>query len=207
MSDTPSLSLWKRIAIRSFFGGVGIVIALGIVAGSILWYRERPERPKPWNETALTAKFDTMEIAAGGWTSLQSYPVSFFYNVRNNTDRNYEVDDAALTKMAVLTDGMVLSKGFGNYQEGDAIVEGPPFIPPGGTARIIVRVSYYFPDDFTKTDEHDSKKLIATFNHRLKELSGFVIFDEQNHYQINLPEGWKQIEGVKEDKGATEKTQ
>jgi hypothetical protein len=38
--------------------------------------------------------------------------------------------------------------------------------------------------------------------HRLKELSGFVIFDEQNHYRIDLPEGWKQWEGVKADNPA-----
>lgn len=32
-----------------------------------------------------------------------------------------------------------------------------------------------------------------------KELSGFVIFDEQNHYRVDLPEGWKNWDGVKPD--------
>jgi hypothetical protein len=60
-------------------------------------------------------------------------------------------------------------------------------------------VTYFYPDDFTQADREDPKKVIGSLNHRLKELSGFVIFDEQNHYRVDLPEGWKQMEGVKGD--------
>jgi hypothetical protein len=199
MADSTSISGWKKLAIRAFFGGVGFAIALAIIAGAAVWYHNRPERPKPWNSTALKATFDTMEISAGHWTDIYSYPVAFYYNVQNNTDRNFEIDNSTLTKMVVLTDGNVLSKEFGNYQDGDVTVDGPPFIPAGGTARIVVRVSYYYPNDFTKADQADVKKVIATFNRRLKELNGFVLFDEENHYRIDLPEGWKQMSGVKAD--------
>jgi hypothetical protein len=41
--------------------------------------------------------------------------------------------------------------------------------------------------------------------YRLTELSGFVIFDEQNHYRVDLPEGWKNWDGVKSDASANEK--
>jgi hypothetical protein len=199
MTDSPSISGWKKLAIRAFFGGVGFAFALAIIAGAAVWYHNRPESPKPWNTTALKAKFDTMGIWTGHQTDDYSYPVAFYYNVQNNTDRNFKIDNSTLTKMAVLPNGNVLSKEFGNYQDGDVTVEGPPFIPAGGTARIVLRVSYYYPDDFTKADQADVKKVIATFNHRLTELNGFVLFDEVDHYRIDLPEGWKQMPGVKAD--------
>jgi hypothetical protein len=57
----------------------------------------------------------------------------------------------------------------------------------------------FSPDEFTQADKDEIKKIIGNFNHRLQELSGFVIFDEQNHYRVDLPEGWKQMPGVKAD--------
>jgi hypothetical protein len=109
--------------------------------------------------------------------------------------------------MAVLTDGNVLSKEFGHYQASDATVDGPAFIPPGGTARITLRISYRYPDEFTEADKNNAKKTITSMNYRLKELNGFVIFDEQNHYRVDLPEGWKTWDGVKPDTSAAEKKQ
>jgi hypothetical protein len=202
MTDSPSISGWKKLAIRAFFAGAGFAIALAVIAGAALWYHNRPEQPKPWNSTALKASFGTMEFTVGSSKDTYSYPADFYYNVQNNTDRNYQVIPANLTPMAVLTDGNVLSKEFGHYQSGEATVDGPAFIPPGGTARIVVRVSYFYPDEFTQADKNKTDKILATFNRRLKELNGFVLFDEQNHYRIDLPEGWKQMPGVKADNTA-----
>jgi hypothetical protein len=198
MNDLTAMSGWKKLAIRSFFGGIGVALALSIIFGSLIWYRNRPERPKPWDTGALKAQWDTMEFTTGASKDVDGYPVVFYYNVRNNTDKNYQFSGASLTVMAVLTDGNALSKEFGHYQFGDATVDGPAFIPPNGTARIGVHVSYLYPDEFTKADKKEADKIIASLSNRLKELSGFVVFDEQNHYRIDLPEGWKNNPGVKE---------
>jgi hypothetical protein len=198
MTEPPPISGWKRIAIRGFFGGVGIAVALAIILGVFIWYHNLPERPKPWNTRALKAQWDTMEYRVGATRDVQGYPVDFYYNLRNETDKNYPFSGQALTVMAVLTDGNALSKEFGHYQIGEATVDGPAFIPPSGTARIAVHVSYLYPDEFTDADKKDAKKLSEHLNYRLKELNGFVVFDEQNHYRIDLPEGWKNYPGVKE---------
>jgi hypothetical protein len=198
MTESPQISSSKRLAIRSFFGGIGVAVTLAIVIGVFTWYHNLPERPKPWNTGALKAQWDTMEITTGASRDVLGYPVDFYYNLRNNTDKNYPLNGQALTVMAVLTDGNALSKEFGHYQLGDATVDGPAFIPPTGTARIAVHVSYRYPDEFTNADRKDANKIIAHLNFRLKELSGFVVFDEQNHYRIDLPEGWKNNPGVKE---------
>ncbi len=189
MTETPLISGWKKFAIRSFFGGVGIAVTIAIIVGLLTWYNT--ERPKPWNTSAIKAEWDTMEFMTG---VSGGYPVDFYYNLRNNTDKNYPINGSTLTVMAVLKSGNALSKEFGHYQIGEATVDGPKFIPPKGTARIGVHVSYYYPSEFTEADKNDSGKVLASFNHRLEELNGFVLFDEQNHYRINLPKGWKDKE-------------
>jgi hypothetical protein len=174
-----------------------MAVALVAIAGAAFWYHNRPERPKPWNATALKATYNGLGVTTGSTKDPSSYSLQFYYDVKNNTDRNYAINSSTLALMAVLTDGNALSKEFGNYQSGEAAVDGPAFIPPGGTARITVRVSYFYPDEFTQADKNDFQKVLPSLNRRLKELSGFVVFDEQDHYRIDLPEGWKGWDGVK----------
>jgi hypothetical protein len=57
--------------------------------------------------------------------------------------------------------------------------------------------SYEYPFDFSAADRQDAKKVSETSDRRLKELNGFVIFDESNHYQIDAPKGWNWVD-VKE---------
>ena|ERR1700719_4389427 len=97
---------------------------------------------------------------------------------------------------------MPFRKSSATTKPSDATANGPAFIPPGGTARTGVRVSYFYPDEFTEADKKDTEKISSNLNHRLRELSGFVIFDEQNHCRVNLPEGWKQMKVVKADNPA-----
>jgi hypothetical protein len=190
MIDSFQPAMWKKIAIRSAFGGLAFAFALAIISGVAIWYYRRPEPPQPWNSKALKATFDMMEFTAGSSKDPDGYPVDFYYNVQNNTDRNYEFNPATLTLMAVLTDGNALSKDFGHYQSGAAVIDGPAFIPPGGTARMDLRVSYLYPDDFTQADKGDAKKIIPHLGRRVHELNGFVVFDNQNHFRIDLSKGW-----------------
>lgn len=205
MPDPQPITAWKKFAIRSFFGGMGFAVALALLAGAALWYHNRPERPKPWNNTALKGAFDGMGFKTGGSSPGESYPAEFYYNVQNNTDGNYPINASTLTPMAVLADGNVLSKELGRGQLGDATVDGPAFIPPGGTARITLRISYRYPNEFTQADKDDYKKISKDLSYTLKGLSGFVIFDEQNHYRVDLPGGWTNWESVKPDASTNEK--
>jgi hypothetical protein len=189
MTETSPISGWKKLAIRNFFGGVSIAVTIAIILGLLIWYNT--ERPKPWNNVAFQAQWDTMEFKTGSSKVDEGYPVEFHYNLRNNTDKNYPFNSSTMTVMAVLKPSNALSEEFGHYQLGEATVDGPKFIPPKGTARIVVHVSYYYPSEFTNADKNDVQKIIANFNRRLNELNGFVLFDEQNHYRIDLPKGWK----------------
>jgi|ERR1700752_1305264 len=191
MTNSIQLATWKRIAIRSVFGGLTFAVTLVIIGGLGIWYSRREKPQQPWNSNALKATFDTMEFTLGSSKDPNSYPVYFYYNVQNNTNKNYDFNPATFTLMAVLTDGNVLSKDFGHYQSGAPVLDGPAFIPPGGTARIDLKVSYFYPDEFTQADKSDAKQIIPHLGRRVKELNGFVAFDNQNHYRIDLSKGWK----------------
>ncbi len=118
MTESPPIRVWKTIAIRSFFGGAGIAVALAIIVGAFIWYHNRPEHPKPWNTAALKATYDTLGFSLDASKDAEGYPVHFDYNLRNDTDKNYPFNGSTLTVMAVLTDGNALSKEFGAYQLG-----------------------------------------------------------------------------------------
>jgi hypothetical protein len=204
MTSQP-ITIWKKIAIRAVFGGIGLGIGAVAIIGAAVWYPNRPKPTPPWNSKALTAKFDTMEFKIGASDETTSYPVDFYYNVQNNTNQTYQFTPAGLTPLAVLTRGNALSKDFGHYQASAATVDGPPFIPPGGTARIGIKVYYLFPDEFTDADKKNEKKLTESLGHRTDELNGFVIFDAQNHYRIDLPRGWEDTKAKPDSASATRK--
>jgi len=48
--------------------------------------------------------------------------------------------------------------------------------------------------------KNDAKKVIKSMNHRLRELNGFVAYDQTNHYEIDMPEGWRKWDDVKKEK-------
>jgi hypothetical protein len=202
MTDQPNPT-WKKIAIRAVFGGIGLAIGTAAIIAAGVWYSNRPKATPPWNSKALTAKYDTMEFTMGASDEKASYPVDFYYNVQNNTNQTYQFTPAGLTPLAVLTDGNALSKDFGHYQARAATIDGPPFIPPGATVRIGVRVYYFFPDEFTDADKQNVKKISGSLGHRTDELNGFVIFDEQNHYRIDLPKGWEDTKTKTDSASAT----
>jgi hypothetical protein len=51
---TRPVSTWKRIALISFFAGVGIALGFAVLFGSVIWYNARP---KQWNAHAIRAHY------------------------------------------------------------------------------------------------------------------------------------------------------
>ena len=153
-------------------------------------------RPKPWNKNALKATFSTVEFQQQD----ANYKVHFLYDVENTTDRNYDFASTNFTLLAVLAEGNSLSKEFGHYQAEDPRLDGPAFIPTHGKARIHVVVAYEYPSEWTEKEKSDPKKISESLNRRLRELTGFVAYDQINHYEINMPEGWRNWDDVKKKK-------
>jgi hypothetical protein len=183
---------WKRLVLISAGFGAGFAICACVLAAAAYWYSTRP---KPWNKNALKATFVTMEF--GTRPQAASYQVDFMYDVQNTTERNYEFNASNFTLLAVLAEGNSLSKDFGHYQAEEPKLDGPAFIPSQGKARVHVLVAYDYPSEWNPEEKNDAKKVLSLFNHRLRELTGFVAYDQISHYEIEMPEGWRNGDDVK----------
>jgi hypothetical protein len=186
---------WKRLLLEAFGFGAGFAICAAVLGGLFYW---NSIRPKPWNKTALKASFSAIEFDTQPQAA--SYKVVFSYDVQNTTQQNYEFQPSSFTFLAVLADGNSLSKEFGHYQAEEPRIDGPAFIPTQGKVRVQVIVSYDYPPEWTTEEKGDQKKVNVSLDRRLRELSGFVAYDKANHYEIDLPEGWRNWDDVKSQK-------
>ena len=186
--QSQNLAPWKHLAIVSASFGLAFALTLSVIVAAFSWYSTRPERPKPWKTDAIQARFASLEFTG----EPENFVVEFGYDLENKTDANYRIGDGSgLEVMARLAQGNVLSGDFGHYQATRATVSGPSFIPPKGVGRLTVRVAYYYPSDFTSDDKSDIQKIGKSVSRRIKEMSGFVVFDPSSHYQIELASGWR----------------
>jgi hypothetical protein len=183
-NNAPSAAWWKNLLVV----GVAFGAAFALVLGAILWFQSRP---KSWNTEAVKASYATLEFLMDS----DSVVVEFGYDLQNNTNRDYRIDNSHLVVLARLPDGDALSRKFGHYQYSDPSVA-PTFLPARGKTRIILSVPYEYPFDLTPTERQEIDKVSPSVGRRLKELNGFVIFDQSEHYQIDLPKGWKEPANV-----------
>lgn len=72
---------------------------------------------------------------------------------------------------------------------GVAAIEFPVFIPAKqkGTFIVILNFATVPPRKPAETDDHYHETLRAYLQDELKGSIGFVVFDEANHYEIDLP--------------------
>jgi hypothetical protein len=188
--DVPT-NAWKRHFVRAVGFGVGTAITLALIVGVFAWYRDRP---KSWNEHALSANFTTMSFKTQPQET--SYVIEFDYDIQNNTDSTYTLSPDSLVLMARSPTGS-LTKEWGNYQTSDANLKGPAFIPAHAKAAITLRTTYQYPDGFTALDKDDVKKVGDSVNRRLAEVTGIIIFDEALHYRVDLDAPWQKWDAVK----------
>jgi len=187
-NTTPSAAWWKKLLVVGVASGAAFALVLCVAVGAILWFQSRP---KPWNTEAVKASYATLEFLMDS----DSFVVEFGYDLQNNTNRDYRIDNGHLVVLARLPDGDALSRNFGHYQHSDPSVA-PTFLPAKAKTRITLSVPYEYPFDLTPTERQDIDKVSPSVGRRLKELNGFVIFDQSEHYQIDLPKGWKEPANV-----------
>src|SRR5258708_15991593 len=183
----------KRLLAISAGFGAGFAICAAVIIAAGYWYSARP---KPWNSSAIKAKFETMGLSTNPKQS--NYSLNFVYSLENTTDRNYDFYPTNVAMFANLSESFsdasqhdpALSKDFGDYQIDTPTIDGPPFIPAHNRARFQVRVVYQVPSDFSEKDKADTNMAIKQVGRRLKVLKSIVLFDQSNRYRIDLPKGW-----------------
>ena len=175
------LSAWKRLALVRFFVGVGFAVVAGLILGGVIWYSSRPIPEKPWNTTTIISKKQpTFDL------SDDSTKIVLRYTLENAGDRDYRLDSSsAIGLMARWQDG-TLSHPMSDPKE---LIRLPVFIPAKQKASL--QISFPFAGVFARKGSESD----AAFHDRLRnyleqsyrDLGGFVIFDSNYRYQIDLP--------------------
>jgi hypothetical protein len=189
---------WKRLFVIILSAGAGIALVLAILAGGLLWFKSRP---KAWNSNAVTAKFASLELSNKPVDNVFFF---FNYDLQNNTDVDYRFSGRAAdepkgwtpvevvpTASAVSVSVLKKLKSSGSLAQDNDINWDSVFLPARKKARFQIRVSYPYDDSFRSTERNDLRKFNAFVKARLEKVDGFVLFDDANRNQIELPNGWQ----------------
>jgi hypothetical protein len=174
---------WKRFALKWFAVGSGFAVASVVLVFMLIWYSSRPKPPKPWNTTALTA-----HEAPGFEASRDAKKLEFTFMLENATEGDYHLEsDAGLIMMIRNRDGS-LSRPI---PRDIAPVDTPVFVPSHqkGVLGISLALGEIPQQNPGESDDDYHERIRSFCNERLDGVAGFVLFDEENRYQINLP-GW-----------------
>lgn len=196
MTDLKPINGWKKLALRSLFIGVGIAVTLSIFAGAVIWYASRPTPSKPWNSHAIVAN-DTPGFWTESWVSNDgktTVPIVVLqYTLENTTSTDYTIDSRSALKFVLrFPNGAITPNLFSDESGGSSgyrdDISLPVFIP--AKQKSLVRCHFSDTDlpskNATESDADYHERLRAYLDKTYK-ISGLVIFDDVNHYEIELP--------------------
>ena len=162
------------------------LLALSLVTGAGTLFRpEHRQVPSTWNQGTISAGYIGSQLKEIDKTHSA---LIISYDLENNTDSDYR-----------LTDGpgvVILSrlKSDGSYSQEQTIRLGyPVFLPARQHARLAIQIT----QSFNWPAEEDSaylEKMRDFVKQRLENVGEFVLFDETNHWQLELPSGWEQLQ-------------
>ena|SRR5271170_2119320 len=175
------MARWKIILLREASIGLGIGVGLGVVGVFIVWWSSRPPREIPWNSNAVTAKYFKSDVDSDSF-------FAFYYSLKNNTDHDY-----VATPTSNITASATTAEG--NLANCENCITSPKdlFIPAHDSLQVILTFKYKYPagplahEDSKRDDAY--KALLTYLNDNYSRLNGFVIFDQDKRYRINLPLG------------------
>lgn len=182
---------WKRLIVIGASFGVAFALALSAIVAATLWYSSRPKRPKPWNSKAIIATFDYPGVE--GDTNPKT--IVLYYTLENTMEADYRMPkkdqleiNGRLRRENSLSGGSLFS-----------IDEDENFLPPKQRRMFALHLGYPMKAELgpeqTKGDQRRQWQVIANFMKKeMPNLNGFVTFDTVNRYQIELPNGWDNLD-------------
>jgi hypothetical protein len=169
-----------------------VVVSAG--AALLLWgafavappFKHSPrQEPPAWSQGTIRASYVGSQLKEIDKTR-SSLMIS--YDLENDSDSDYR-----------LTDGpgvIILSrlKSDGSYSQEQPVRLGyPVFVPAKQHARLAIEIT----QPFTWPAESDPAyldKMRDFVRRRLEDVGEFVLFDDANHRQLELPSGWAQLQ-------------
>jgi len=176
-------SRWKSVFLKAFGFGVGFAFVLIAAATVWLWHASRPKLPSPWNKRAITATFDYVT------TQGEANHIVFIYTLQNETNQDYRLQSNVGVEMAAR---LSREKSISAIRGEDHTIEFPVFVPSGQRSRFSMEISYpYNEKSAAGEDEFKHRDDVKAFvKSSYANLDGFVLYDDNNRYEIDFPKGW-----------------
>ena len=144
-------------------------------------------QPRTWNRGTVSAGYVGSQLREIDKTHSS---LIIAYDLENDTDSDYRLADGP---------GVVILsklKSDGSYSQEQPIrLAYPVFLPARQHARLAVEIT----QPFDWPGEEDSGYLDRMRNfvkQRLENVGEFVLFDQTNHWQLELPSGWEQLQDM-----------
>jgi hypothetical protein len=161
--------------------GAGLLLVLALIPGGLAYDTPRPRISKSWKLNAIKATYVGSQLK-----EIDKAHAALFisYDLENNTDVDYRLaDTAGVFIMSQLKSNGSLS------QEEHLRLSYPVFLPARRRVRIAIEDLHLF----AWPAERDPKledKLKDFVKQRLENMDKFVIFDESDRCQVELPRAW-----------------
>lgn len=178
---------WKKICLWGLSFGVGFSVTLVSLIGLYVWHENQPKPPKPWNTSAIVSTFDYIDTEGNDNT------IVFYYTIQNNTDYDYELSKTA---QSILLAKLEKQNSLSGTRDDEFLkYDKSVYVPAKQRLRFAIHLRY--PTSFKLkhgASEEEKGEFRRTLSKYLKDeasnLNGFVLFDEENRYQIDFAKGW-----------------
>jgi hypothetical protein len=171
---------WKRLFVIGAGFGTGAVLTATLVVLLFVWYQSRPKPDPQWNSSAIQGHFNELTLQTGDQVLTR-----FTYMLENTTDHDYTVEPT--TEVAIM---IVLPEKKGLNQDPTLVMSRAAYIPAKQKVSITIDKAFDYDQKLPKEERSDDAKLTAFIERKLANMDGFVLFDKDHHYMINLPNGW-----------------
>lgn len=143
-----------------------------------------------WNSSAIQSSFAGVQVKEVDATHAK---LIFSYDLDNNTDTDYRVATGPTTVV------MTRLKSNGSVSSEEPVeLSSSIFLPARNRTHISVEVARNFnwPTGLPETQigPVNQDKFRALVAQEVANLSGFVLFDQATHFQIELPGGWQELQ-------------
>ncbi len=166
------------------FGLVILLASLGLAGGLITKARAAKPPAGVWNPDAISGSFGGIRVQEADASDAS---VLFLFDLDNKTAADYNLmGDASLIVMGRLKSTGSLSPEH-QYRLASAV-----FLPAGNRTRMTLETTqpFHWPAQMDAASEAQFRDMV---DHSVADLAGFVLFDPNTHYQIELPGNWPAV--------------
>jgi hypothetical protein len=151
---------------------------------------EKHAAPAAWNSAAIQSSFAGIQVKEVDATHAA---LIFSYDLDNNTDADYQMAKGPTTVV------MTRLKANGTLSSDEPIeLDNSVFLPARNRTRIAVTITrgFSWPTGLPESQVGpvNQEKFRALVAQEVANLSGFVLFDQATHFQIELPGGWQELQ-------------